>query len=765
MGNRPMRDHMDSRDRMGNRFEARMAQPRIGVFPASSLSLATTADGLLAVLWRSRWIVALCIVASLGFGLLYIQTATPLYTSTARLYLDYTALRISSPYDASGRPQTDKYLYTQAEIVKSMPNITATIDTLFPQRLRTFADIDIPSAYLQKHIVVDVGRRDEIISVAFSSPYPLEAAAIVNCVVDTYMASRFERDKKSSGEVLKILQNDMILTTKELEAKRNELVTFQKMHMPLSLGSDQSGGFMQSLLLLENQLTQARMRRIEADAFLKGIQALTEDPAALQQYLQTKGNSSYRSDVSLDLTPLENRVVELELQEEMLLQRFTHDHPRLADLDTERTQIESKQEDLNRRFVAAVLSTAAQQCEDAKRAEEEIAALYAEQQEVVKNANTEIVQYQRLRSEVDRLTTYFETLDEQIREIRKIVGEDVGRLRMAVLEQAVAADEPSEPQKGKLMAVALICGVLLGGSVAVGRDWLDQTLRSADEISALLRVAVLGAVPAMSRRQKLQERGQKVLLQPDSHEAEAFRTIRTAVLFGAPKEKARTMLVTSPAAGDGKSTLVSNLAIAMACAGQKTLILDADFRKPTQHLIFELDHEQRCLSEVLAGRLQLAAAIQSTGTKGLHVLPCGHAILNPAEVLNGQRFGRLLECLTSAYDRVLIDAPPVTIVTDAQILGALSDITVLVVKANKSTRRVTQRALDALQTVGAHLIGVVINDVQRSGDHYGYYFGQYQQYGGSGSGNGRANKTGRGVTTSLPSRGLPLQATSEETKS
>jgi capsular exopolysaccharide synthesis family protein len=290
-------------------------------------------------------------------------------------------------------------------------------------------------------------------------------------------------------------------------------------------------------------------------------------------------------------------------------------------------------------------------------------------------------------------------------------------------------------------------------------------LRSADEISALLRVAVLGAGPAMSRRQKPQERGQKGLLQPDSHEAEAFRTIRTAVLFGAPKEKARTMLVTSPAAGDGKSTLVSNLAIAMACAGQKTLILDADFRKPTQHLIFELDHEQRCLSEVLAGRLQLAAAIQSTGTKGLHVLPCGHAILNPAEVLNGQRFGRLLECLTSAYDRVLIDAPPVTIVTDAQILGALSDITVLVVKANKSTRRVTQRALDALQTVGAHLIGVVINDVQRSGDHYGYYFGQYQQYGGSGSGNGRANKTGRGVTTSLPSRGLPLQATSEETKS
>ncbi len=757
-----MRDSLSNRDNLSNHLDGRMSPQRMGTLPANASSWATTADGLLAVLWRSRWVVTICVVVSLVCGAVYIQTATPQYTSTAKLYLDYTALRISNPYDGSGRPQTDKYLYTQAEIVKSMPNISATVETLLPQRLRTFADVDIPVAYLQKEITVDVGRRDEVVNISFSSPYPVEAATIVNCIVDTYLAARAEHEKRSSTEVLKMLQNDMVSTTQELEAKQNELVTFQQTRMPLSLGSDQSNSLMQSLSRLENELTQAQVTRIQAEEFLKGVQALADDPATLRQYVQTSGNVAARTAALPEQTLLENRSVELELEKETLLQTLTEDHPRLAGLDVELERIESKHEELDRKFVEGRLAVAKRQYEEAKGMEQEIAALYAEQKDAVKNANAEIVQFQRLRDDVDRLKAYYEKRNEQYREINSIVGEDMGRLRMAVLEPAVEAKEPSEPQKGKLMALALMCGMLLGGTAAVGRDMLDQTLRSPDEISGLLRVAVLGAVPAMSRRLKLQERGRKVLMQPESHEAEAFRTIRTAVLFGASKEKAKTMLVTSPAAGDGKSTLVSNLAIAMACAGQKTLILDADFRKPTQHLIFQLDQGQRCLSEVIAGRLTLADAIQSTETKGLHVLACGHNLANPTEVLNGPAFSQILERLTAAYDRVVIDAPPVTIVSDAQILGALSDITVLVVKANKSTRRLAQRALDALHTVGAHLIGVVINDVHRSGDHYGYYFGQYHQYGGSNSGNGKANKSKKQAEASPQSRGLPLQGTSRK---
>ncbi len=254
----------------------------------------------------------------------------------------------------------------------------------------------------------------------------------------------------------------------------------------------------------------------------------------------------------------------------------------------------------------------------------------------------------------------------------------------------------------------------------------------------------------MSRRQRMSDRGRRIVLFPDSREAEAFRTIRTAVLFNAAREGAKTLLITSPAAGDGKSTVVSNLAIAMARAGQKTMILDADLRKPTQHIIFGLDPRQRCLSDVFAGTMTLAAAVQPTDIEGLDILTCGYRIPNPAEVLHSQKFAQLLTCLTEVYDRIVIDAPPVTMVTDAQILGGLCDATVLVLKADKCMRRVAQHALDALQSVGARLLGVVVNEVRKKGDRYGYYQDRYHRY--YGTGKSKSDLAVRVEATAVPVR-------------
>ncbi len=379
-------------------------------------------------------------------------------------------------------------------------------------------------------------------------------------------------------------------------------------------------------------------------------------------------------------------------------------------------------------MVKAVLAAAERQWLEARHYEQQVAQSLEQQQEHVKQSNDEIAQYQQLRAEVEQATAWSQALETHVKEIQQIVGEDVDQLKMAVLESAQAAVLPSEPQVGRILAMALILGLLFGGGIAVTRDWLDQTLRSADEISTLLRVPVLGAVPMMSRRQRMSDRGRRILLFPESREAEAFRTIRTAVLFSAARQGAKTLLITSPVAGDGKSTVVSNLAIAMARAGQKTLVLDADLRKPTQHIIFGLDPRQRCLSDVFAGTMMLAAAVQPTDIEGLEILTCGYRISNPAEVLHSQKFAHLLTCLTEVYDRIVIDAPPVTVVTDAQILGGLCDATVLVLRADKCMRRVAQHAIDALQSVGARLLGVVVNEVRKKGDRYGYYHDRYHKY-------------------------------------
>lgn len=722
---------------------------------------ATRADSLFVVAWRGRWILLTCVVLALAAGWVYIQNVTPVYTSTAKLWLDYTGLRIASPYEPGGRPQIDKYLFTQAERIRSRPILTAAMEALTPRSLRTFAEVDVPGAHLQRNISVDVGKKEEIISISFRSAYPVEAAEIVNKVVEAYMASRSEDEQRDSAKVLRILQDEMQRARKELDDKQNELTDFQANRMPLALGSDQGGGVMQRYLDLQNLHTQAQRDTIEADAFRKQVQMLADSPTALRQYLQTRANVRAYVGADQDKTPLESRLIDLELQRGSLLETFTADHPRIVDLTAGVERVEARLTELDDRFVKAVMAAAERQYAETKDYEEQLAQLCGQQQEQVVQLNAEVAQYQRLRSEVDRVTAYFEMLDEQVREIRKIVGEDVGQLRMAILEPALPPELPSEPQKGRVMAMALMLGLLLGGGIALGRDLRDQTLRSTDEISAVLRLPVLGVVPKMSRRRSLGERGRQVLLQPDSYLAEAFRTVRTAVFFKAQQSGAKTILITSPAAGDGKSTLVSNLAIAMARTGQKTLILDADFRKPTQHTIFELDDLKRSLGSVFMGRMKLGAAIRPTAVKGLHVLLCGQDIPNPAEVLQSRQFACLLQRLAGVYDRVLVDAPPVTVVTDAQIIGSLCDATVLVLRADASTRRMARRAVDALQSVGARMLGVVVNDVREMGDRYGSYYGRYRQYCGSGSRNGGRDKPRSPVVAGRNRNELPVRVVPE----
>jgi len=203
--------------------------------------------------------------------------------------------------------------------------------------------------------------------------------------------------------------------------------------------------------------------------------------------------------------------------------------------------------------------------------------------------------------------------------------------------------------------------------------------------------------------------------------AEACRTIRTAIYFGAPKDRCRTVLVTSPASSDGKSTMASNLAITMAQAGKRVLLVDADLRLPTQHAIFGIRHEYG-LSSVLDGKVTLDQAVQPTAVSGLEVLPCGPKPSNPAEVLNSSMFNELLEVLSERYDQVIIDSPPVMGIADARIIAAACDVTILVLRADKSTRRMSELARDGLGSVGANLLGIVINEVEPSdGNGYGYH--------------------------------------------
>lgn len=712
-------------------------------------------DGLPKTLWRSRWILLICVVLSVAGGFAYIQKTIPIYTSTSKLYVQQKEVA-SLAMDPRMMPRYN--LYTQAEVLKSSSVLSAPIESWQNRQMRTFADSASPVAYLQKNIRVTVGKNDDVITVSLDSPYPVEAAEIVNDVVNAYIADRKKNRRTSAADLAMTLTVKLEELTRERDRDFQAWTEFQKEHMPLVQDAAQAAGIAQRYTTLETMHDQAQSQAREALLYKKRMESLAEDPALLHQVLSASAGPQAMS--MNERAQLEARLFERRLERaDLLTQReLTEKHPKIARLDAEIQKVEARLTELDARTVEAILAEATLRYEQARQAEEHSAALLKEEEERISAQNVSMVELRTLEEKYETSKAACLALNQQLRDID--LNDDIDAQEIRVLEVAYPPGRPSRPQRSRVMAMALVAGMLLGGAIAVLRDMLDQTLRSADEISSWLGLPVLGVVPAMSRRQKIRMRGQRIHIEPESSEAEAFRTIRTAIFFGAPKDRAKTMLVTSPAAGDGKSTLVSNLAIAMAQAGQRTILLDADFRKPMQNTIFEIAHDEPGLSEVLAGKMKLTAAIRPTEVENLGLLPGGLNVTNPAEILNSPQFAKILARLAEAYDRVIIDAPPVTVVTDAQILGALCDITVLVVRASKSTKHTSRRAIEALRSTGTHLLGAVVNDVRHRGSRYGYY-GGYGGYYGSGRNGGKAaksravdrNKIGSGTAVPMLTKG------------
>ncbi len=793
-------------------------------------------DGLsqgdfLQIVLHHRWTIISTTILFLVAAFIYILKATPIYTSTSRLYVEQTGPRIINEYEGIMTRSTN-YLYTQAELIKSTPIVAEVADNAELKKLKIFENMDNVVAFLKGSLNVSVGKKDDIITVSFDSAYPEEAAQVVNEVVNSYIRYHSVRKRTTVSEVLRILQKEKVKRDKELSQKFQQMLEFTRKNGVVSF--DNKGGHIvfDRLSKLSSSLTEAQLSTVNAKADFEAAKSMENEPEKIKQFAAALPAAGVRVFVNDMETQLQTELKEAEVELQNAKYYCTEDHPSIQAIHTRIDHIKQQLEKKTRGFADAYIEVMRLKWITAKQREDELQTSFNEQRRAAQDLGIQAAEYSSLQSELRRLERLCEILDDRIKELN--VTEDVGALNISILEAARPADRPSKPQKTKIMAMALAIGFLLGGGLALLRDWLDYRLRTADEISAILGVPVLGVVPRMtdeqriivthgqkvwlklkttvtevcrnvriavvsvipkrkkkpekqtlmaraaayralrtsvlcgiprskmkagvtnipglrgdktiSENQSIIARGQKVHLEPKSVVAEAYRTIRTAVFFGAPKGEAKTILVTSPAAGDGKSTLVSNLAIAMAKAGQKTLVIDGDFRRPVQHKIFEIS-EEKGLSSVLAGKCTLEEAIQPRLVKGLDILSCGPEVPNPSELLNSDTFVEILNGLSKQYDRIIVDSPPVGPVADSQILAAICDVALLVLRAEKSTRKHSQQARDSLLSVGGHLLGAVVNDVSRKHGRYGYYsgygyYGGYGHYGYSGYYGDRKKKTG-----------------------
>lgn len=293
---------------------------------------------------------------------------------------------------------------------------------------------------------------------------------------------------------------------------------------------------------------------------------------------------------------------------------------------------------------------------------------------------------------------------------------------------AVVPTSPVEPTPVRTGALALVLGVLFGVVLVFLFDYLDDSIRTKEDLERVLPgLPILGLIPGVAAWKDREEPRLVSLTEPSSPAAEAYRSLRTSVQFLGLDHAIGAVVVTSPSAGEGKTTTLANLAVALAGAGKEVIVVCCDLRRPRVHEFFGRSNTVGFTS-VLLGDVPLAMALQSVGgTERLRLLASGPSPPNPSELLASERAEEVIAALRSQADIVLFDAPPVLPVTDAAVLSRRVDATLLVVATNVTTRKHAARATELLRQVDAPLVGTVLNGVAREGS-YGYGYGYYYRH-------------------------------------
>src|SRR5256885_6509002 len=300
-----------------------------------------------------------------------------------------------------------------------------------------------------------------------------------------------------------------------------------------------------------------------------------------------------------------------------------------------------------------------------------------------------------------------------------------------IVSPAVEPTEPVFPKPLLNIALGLFVGLIVGLGLAFLLDYLDQSVRS-DEIlrerTGLVPLGHIAYTPAKSER-----RGELVTLGGDSPVVEAYKALRTNLLFSGVDKELKTVVVTSAVANEGKSRTAANLAVVLAQAGHRTLLVDADFRRPSQHRIFGRVRNVGLSNLFVQDAPESSLFAADEQVKGLVVLPSGPTPPNPSELLGSAQMKALLARFRQGFDYVVMDTPPVNAVTDASVLASMSDAVIVVVETNKATYTGVQHAKQALERVGARVLGSVMNKMRPKGGGDYYY-----QYGyGSAAPNGK----------------------------
>jgi capsular exopolysaccharide synthesis family protein len=577
-----------------------------------------------------------------------------------------------------------------------------------------------------------------VVKISYTSHDPLRTRDVPDVLARTYISWRANIRKSGDRSTVKFLQEQIDTIARQLYAAEEALRHFRQNNQVVDLPT-QATAQVQGLASLEAQKAEVDMQRTSLKRLMRDVKSAPADPRLGSPYRRLMAFPSLMT-ASNPALPLLQSLTTLEEKRSELLTRRTQSDPDVLALSDNIKSVEQQ--------IAAVVDTyVSGMDQQASSLAMQIGQFRGQAAQVPRKE----VEYARLERSETGLSQIYTMLQTRFREAQIAEAVDDGSVR--VVDPAALPIAPVAPRPLLNLVLGMLLGLLLAFAAVVLREHLDRTIHSREDVEAISGSAVLALIPHISADDRAHvlrpwsrliparigmTNGTKfrdvdsvsrlLLDDPQSLASEAYRKLRTNLTFARPDSPPRVLVFTSPAAGDGKSTSVMNLAIALVQQGKRVIVIDADMRRGGLHKMLSA-LQAPGLSELLAGQAELQTAIRSFSVKPfgtVDLIPTGSNPHNPAELLASSRFGTLIAGLSPTYDAVLIDSPPINVVTDAAIIGRETDGAVFVVRAAKTTRAEISHAITQLRHVQVPVTGIVLNDYSAkrdSGYNATYYYG------------------------------------------
>ena len=669
------------------------------------------------VVLERRWLVITAFVSVFALTLIYLFKATPIYLAETRLEIE----RLSGGLlDLGGQTvsldsRDQDYLQTQYKKLLSRSLIQKVVTKLDLNKDEQYSKALDPLRAVKDDIQVVPIRLSRLVDVKVQNPNPKRAAEIANTLVEVFLADNLDQKKERSWASFLWLQNEVETLESDVQKTSLDVHKFRLKHDLVSLEENQNI-IAQALITAQNDYDIAK----KAATDISRVALKVEQSLADGDDIET---IPYVRDDTL-IAGLKAKLIADESELVRLLERYKDKMPIVI---ATRKQIEAEKKSI-RTEANKVIASLNLRVELAKD-QEDAAKAHLKSVELDQHSLSEKkVEYDVLVRKSARSHYLYELVLGKAKEMDLSSKETMQNMR--VVDHATAPFKPFKPNIVLTLLLGVVGGLSVGFGLAFFVNFLDDSIKSQDDIETYLHLDFLGYVPNI-RTNSIVERDLQAHMHPQSNSSEGFRTIRAAISLAHPEESLRCTAVTSTIPSEGKSLVSCNLAIVTAQTGLRTLLIDADLRRPSIHKAFQLQSPVG-LTQYLLGKVSsLDEVTHTTEVPNLDLLCSGTVPSNPSELVGSDRMKKFVEEVRGKYDRVILDCPPVSAVSDPLVIASLCDGTVFVSKFNKIRRDHARRSVQRIQDAGVNIIGAVINDIDFEGKdsyYYSYYYYQNRYY-------------------------------------